>query len=228
MENKKYDNWLIATACLAAVTLVCGCVLSFFVPLAPKTAVNALSQDITTKKAFNSIIQTDAPESYDSLITNMVKLRNEYPDSLKFFTAGYSEGKKEIPMLTMGTGEKKALMIGGIHAREHITTKYILRVIEDYCHANENTDGYLNGYNIKELFNKYTIYIIPCVNPDGLEIIRGREAASGSVRISDLEDYKANRNGVDLNRNFPLAWESIDNGVASPYSYFFKGYKSGR
>ena len=32
---------------------------------------------------------------------------------------------------------------------------------------------------------------------------------------------------MDINRNFPLAWEYIDNGVNSPYTHFFKGYESG-
>lgn len=224
MENKKYDIWLIITACVAAITLVCGCVLPFISRLNTSISPKAAIVNTNNTVEFQSIIDTTSPESYASLITAMVDLRNEYPDSLRFFTAGYSEGGREIPMLTMGSGSKKALMIGGIHAREHITTKYLLRVIEDYCHASEKGDGYIELFNIKELFAEYTVYIIPCANPDGLEIIRGRESAAKGVRILDIEEYKANRNGVDLNRNFPLAWESINNGVTAPYTHYFKGY----
>lgn len=224
MKNGKYDIWLTITAVAAAVTLILGCVCAIFSQL--KTSIVARSADVSTDNVaeFESIIDTTEPESYSSLIGAMVDLRYEYSETLKFFTAGYSEAGKEIPMLTMGTGQKKAVIIGGIHAREHITTKYLLRVVEDYCYANEKGDGYIGLFDIKNLLSEYTIYVLPCVNPDGLEIIRGREKAAKGVKISDMEEYKANRNGVDLNRNFPLAWENIKNGVKTPTTHFFKGY----
>ncbi len=224
MKNKKYDIWLKITALVAVVTLVFGCIASISPLLNTSITPESANVNTTGDVEFNSIIDITAPESYSSLIGAMIDLRYEYSDTLKFFTVGYSEAGKELPMLTMGTGSKKALIIGGIHAREHITTKYLLRVVEDYCYANEKGDGYVGLYDIKELLNEYTIYIVPCVNPDGLEIIRGREKAAKGVKIFDMEEYKANRNGVDLNRNFPLAWENIKNGVKAPTTHFFKGY----
>ncbi len=225
MTGNKYNKSIIAISVFAAVVLVTGCLLSVFTST-PKKKQSEPVQN-TPVFQFTSIIDTSFSESYDSLMTNMLILRNEYPNSLKLFTAGYSESGKEILMFTMGNGEKKALVVGGVHAREHITTKYLLRVIEDYCFENEKGAGNYGNFNIKELLSEYTLYIIPCVNPDGLEIISGRMNANKNVRITDIKEYKANLNGVDINRNFPLAWEYIDNGVNSPYTHFFKGYESG-
>ena len=225
MTDTKYNKSITAISVFAAVVLVIGCLLSVFTST-PEDRENEPVQNAPVYQ-FASVIDTSTPESYDSLMTNMLKLRNEYPHSLKLFTAGYSESGKEILMFTMGNGEKKALVIGGIHAREHITTKYLLRVIEDYCFQNEKGTGIYGNFNIKELLCEYTLYIIPCVNPDGLEIISGRMNANKNVRITDIKEYKANLNGVDINRNFPLAWEYIVNGVNSPYTHFFKGYESG-
>lgn len=224
MTDSAYKKVLTVLSMLAAVVLVTGCILSFKTPNYEDNESIPTQSEIP--ESFVSLINTEVPESYDSLITNMLKLRNEYPDSLKLFTAGYTESGKEILMFTMGNGEKKALVIGGIHAREHITTKYLLRCIEEYCFENEKGTGVYGNFNIKELLSEYTLYIIPCVNPDGLEIISGRMNAEENVRITDIKEYKANANGVDLNRNFPLDWEHIDNGVTSPYTHYFKGYKS--
>ncbi len=130
-------------------------------------------------------------------------------------------------MYTLGNGEKKALITGAIHAREHITTKYLLKVTEDYCNAYYSATGYYGSYDIYNLLNEYTLYIIPCVNPDGLEIILSNDIPEKDVRISKLSEYKANKKGVDLNRNFPIAWDYINNGVTSPADFYFKGYESG-
>ena len=224
MTDNKYNKSIIAISVFAAVVLVIGCLLSVFTSTPEEEQKEPVQN--TPVFQFTSAIDTSTPESYDSLMTNMLTLRNEYPNSLKLFTAGYSESGKEILMFTMGNGEKKALVVGGIHAREHITTKYLLRVIEDYCFQNEKGTGNFGNFNIKDLLSEYTLYIIPCVNPDGLEIISGRMNANKNVRITDIKEYKANLNGVDINRNFPLAWELIDNGVISPYTHFFKGYES--
>jgi hypothetical protein len=208
-----------------AVVLVLGIVFSLKRPTLPD--VDNKEETKIVEGGFQSIIDTKKPESYSSLLEVTTKLRSEYSDTLKLFTLGYSEAGKAIPMLAMGNGEKKALVVGAIHAREHLTTKYLLRVIEDYCYAIENGDGSFGGFDLNKLFSQYTLYIVPCVNPDGLEIVRSRLTPKKNVYIDKLEDYKANYNGVDLNRNFPLAWEQIDNGITRPYGYFFKGYKSG-
>ncbi len=225
MEEKKYGIQLKIISGLMAVVLVLGIVFSLKRPTLPD--VDNKEETKIVEGGFQSIIDTKKPESYSSLLEVTTKLRSEYSNTLKLFTLGYSEAGKAIPMLTMGNGEKKALVVGAIHAREHLTTKYLLRVIEDYCYAIEKGDGSFGGFDLNKLFSQYTLYIVPCVNPDGLEIVRSRLAPKKNVYIDKLEDYKANYNGVDLNRNFPLAWEQIDNGITRPNGYFFKGYKSG-
>ena len=175
---------------------------------------------------FKSIIDTTYAESYSSINSTIKKLYALYPDKITITTLGTSEAGKSIPMITLGNGEKKALIVGAFHAREHITTKYILRCIEDYCFATTSSSGKLGSYNIKALLNEYTLYIVPCTNPDGLEIIRSRLSPKNHT-VKDLSEYKANYNGVDLNRNFPLAWDKINNGVTKPSDYYFKGYSAG-
>ncbi len=200
------------------VRAVSGSVYSYYSPQGALIKFNT--------PVFNSIIDTTYAESYSSINSTVKKLAALYPDKIKITNIGKSEADKSITMITLGNGKKKALVIGAIHAREHITTKYILRCVEDYCFASTTASGKLGGYNIRSLLNEYTLYIVPCANPDGLEIVRSRLTPE-SYTVKDLNEYKANYNGVDLNRNFPLAWEQINNGVTKPADYYFKGYASG-
>ncbi len=229
LDNSRYNLCLKIVAVLMAVVLVSGVVFSVLGNTEKnKNDINIIT-DINSeeKTEFKSVINTRLPENYASLIGVMNVLRSEYSETLKIFTLGYTSKGTAIPMFTMGNGEKMALVISAIHAREHLTTKYILRCIEDYCYAVENGNGMMGNYNIKELLTEYTIYIVPCANPDGLEIVLSRLSVKKDVNVNKLEDYKANYNGVDLNRNFPLAWEHIDNGVTKPAGYFYKGSKPG-
>ena len=228
VSDKAFRLSLSFLSIFSALVLTVGILLSVFTRQKPKQAENNIpvGVQITEDENPSNIINTSHPENFDSLIESVTALRNRHPDFLRIYTVGYSEGGREILMYTLGNGAKKALIIGSIHAREHITTKYLLKVTEDYCNAAESASGYYGNYDIRSLLNEYTLYIIPCANPDGVEIVLSNDVPESNVRVSKLSEYKANKNGVDLNRNFPLAWEHIDNGVTSPADYYFKGYKS--
>ncbi len=226
MDNKSFKIQIRIISFAMAVVLISCILLNILANLPEKKQINLPETDYTQEE-FDSVINTKKAESYDSLLGTLLTLRSKYSDTLKLFTLGYSEKNRAIPLITMGNGAKKALVISAIHAREHLTTKYILRCIEDYCYAAEKSDGMFGDYNIRELLSQYTIYIVPCANPDGLEIVLGNQSLKPGVGLNLLKEYKANYNGVDLNRNFPLAWESINNGVTKPSGYFYKGEEPG-
>ncbi len=194
---------------------------------APESTKAPVSDTSAPQNTSVSLIDTSYAESYSSLMGKTSELSAKYESILKLSNAGYSGGGRQMKMFKLGNGSKKALVVGAIHAREHLTTKYLLKVTEDYCNAYFSESGKYNGYNIKELLSEYTLYIIPCCNPDGLEIIFSRDSAAENVAISALSEYKANKAGIDLNRNFPLGWDAIDNGVTAPADYYFKGYSAG-
>ncbi len=229
MSDKAFRLSLSFLSIFTALVLTLGILFSFFptnttasITPTPQEVIHA--EEIITEK---NIVNTSTPETFDSLLGTITALKNQFPDIIKIYTAGYSESGREILMYTLGSGNKKALITGAIHAREHITTKYILKVTEDYCNAYYNATGYYGSYDIYNLLNEYTLYIIPCANPDGLEIILSNDAPEKNVRVSKLSEYKANKMGVDLNRNFPIAWDYINNGVTAPADYYFKGYQAG-
>ncbi len=228
MNDNTYKNSIVVLSVFSVIVLILGVVLSVFPSVKDLPEPSAQSQDVVldVNNTATPLINTTEAESYVSLAKNMDKLKNRFPKLLSLYSIGTSEAGRQQLMFTLGNGEKKALIVGAIHAREHITTKYLLKVVEDYCTA-YTTTGFYGEYNIKSLLDTYTLYIIPCSNPDGLEIIYSRDKAESYVKISKLSEYKANKNGVDLNRNFPIAWESINNNVTVPADFYFRGYESG-
>lgn len=227
LSDKVFRISLSCLSIFSALVITIGVLFSFFTAnnKEPAEIESETTIQIETTENQPPIVDTTFPESFDTLLGTITALKNRYPDLIKIYTAGYSEGGREILMYTLGNGEKKALITGAIHAREHITTKYLLKVTEDYCNAFYSTIGYYGSYDIHNLLNEYTLFIIPCVNPDGLEIILSNDMPEKNVRVSKLSEYKANKKGFDLNRNFPLAWDYIDNGVTVPADYYFKGYQ---
>ncbi len=76
-----------------------------------------------------------------------------------------------------------------IHAREYITTYLAMKQIEDF----------------KKRGKAGTVYFIPAVNLDGIEIA-----------LNEKPLYKANACGVDLNVNFDARWGTGKSNVFTP------------
>ncbi|HOD02306.1 MAG TPA: M14 family zinc carboxypeptidase, partial [Clostridiales bacterium] len=171
-------------------------------------------------------IDTSRRYTHSSLNDDINKLASLYPDLISVSTVGKSVNNRAIKLIKLGKGEKKAFACAAIHAREIITSKYIMLCVFEYCEAYKSKTGKYGQYNVKELLEEYTIFIVPCANPDGMEIVGNKKVPNASISSFSRYEYKANTNGVDLNRNFPLAWERINNGITKPASYDYKGKSS--
>lgn len=97
------------------------------------------------------------------------------------------------------------LIQASIHAREHITTDLVCKLIDDVSK---------NFEKLKTL-NMPNIVFVPMVNPDGVQLCYdGVKSAKKNFRKflieinggSDFSLYKANAHGVDLNTNFDAKW----------------------
>lgn len=130
---------------------------------------------------------------------------------------GKSVMGKEIPYLKIGKGSIEVFYNASHHANEWITTPVLLKFIEEYAAA------YITGEKIfdtlaVELFNKSTLYLVPLVNPDGVDLVNGvipdgkylSQARSISARYPEIpypNGWKANISGIDLNLQYPANWE---------------------
>ena len=113
----------------------------------------------------------------------------------KVFSIGKSVLGTDIPALMIGRGNPVVLMHAGLHAREHVASKVLMR------HARAFQPQFCR------------MIIVPMANPDGVRI-----ATEGTSflpqKYRDLMDkiapdprlIKCNARGVDLNVNFDARW----------------------
>lgn len=162
-----------------------------------------------------SIVSTNVSYNSNILRQNLSSLLRTYP-FLNVQTVGNSVLGKPIYVIKLGRGSRKVFYSGAIHANEWITTPVLMKFVEDYCisyvrHSN------LYGYSIRNLFNSTSIYIMPMVNPDGVDLLTGNLAVSSpsyqkALHIANQfssipfpDGWKANLNGESLT-NFHLQY----------------------
>lgn len=165
-----------------------------------------------------AIVPTNVNYGYSLMQQNLIDLNRTYP-FLNVQTAGNSVLGKNIYVVKLGRGSKKVFYSASIHANEWITSVVLMKFIEDYCVA-FNSNSTLYGYSVRNLFNSVSIYIMPMVNPDGVDLVTGflpknsfeylnaQNIANQFAYIPFPNGWKSNLNGVDLNLQFPAGWEN--------------------
>ncbi len=141
----------------------------------------------------------------------------EKKHSLSRFSAGRSVMGREIFCLKTGGGKKKLFLSGAYHGLESLTSAFLMKFLEELLNHCQ-TDKEYYGHNVNRLLEKITLYIVPMVNPDGVDIaINGIDPACDLHRelIRDVgmcgfcEVWQANARGVDINHNFNARWKRI-------------------
>ena len=153
--------------------------------------------------------------------------------------AGKSVMGRPLWYLRAGEGENRVLYNAEHHANEWITTPVLLKFMEELSKAYAE-GGSIYGQSAQKLLASSSIYIVPAVNPDGMDIQTGeltegayyqqaRKMAADYPDIPFPSGWKANISGVDLNLQYPAGWEQAKKnkyalGFTSPGPGDFVGY----
>lgn len=132
---------------------------------------------------------------------------------------------RSISMLQIGKGSRPVLYAGAFHGMEWITAPLLLHFCRRLCQAWESG---LTVYRlpIRPLLEEITLFCIPMVNPDGVEICLHGPASAGEYAAAIKKSgqqarWQANARGVDINHNFDAGWKKlrqleIESGITGP------------
>ena len=184
------------------------------------------------------------PYLYTELCEDVQLLEYAYPDIISVSWEGKSADGRDIPAVLFGNpeAEQTVFIQAAIHGREHLTSLLVMEQLETYA-KNYETGSY-NGVAYKDIFSGVALLVVPMANPDGVsvsqigtEAIRSEELralvesfyerdGAGTARAYFYRRYKANANGVDLNRNFAYGWDEYG-GTKVPAADRYKGTEPG-
>ena len=163
------------------------------------------------------IVTTDIPITSQRNLDLIRQITDAYP-FVRSQIIGTTAFGRPIPALVVGTGPRKVLYTASQHANEWITSYILLKFAEELAAA-IGSNGRVYGVPAKNIAAAATIYLVPLVNPDGVDLVTGA-IAPGSLEyaiaagladnypaIPFPDGWKANLLGVDLNLQYPAGWQ---------------------
>ena len=183
------------------------------------------------------IDENKALYSYNDMETDLETMSLAYKDITHLDIIGSTPDGRNIYDMVIGdyNAPEHVIIHASIHAREYMTTKLVMKQLAYYLNALNSNTGEYNGIPYSELFGNVALHIIPMVNPDGVSIsqyglsgLNNDEVRDSVNRIAesagftDFSQWKANANGVDLNRNYDALWDEYS-GSAHPSPERYKG-----
>ncbi len=181
------------------------------------------------------IVKTDKNYDYNQMESDIKELAKRY-SFIGVNSAGKSLLGKELYYLKIGNGRKKIFYNGSHHGDDWITSLLLLKFIENFSYAYSENKR-IGAYNINKIFNTCTIYILPMINPDGVDlVINGLKEEhpyyeqlikynNGSL---DFSGWSSNARGVDISRNYDANWHKwkaseAREGVFGPKFRWYSG-----
>jgi g-D-glutamyl-meso-diaminopimelate peptidase len=160
-------------------------------------------------------------------------LQARYP-FLSVNVLGHSVLGRPVYALQVGESRERVLFAGAFHGMEWLTCALLLQFTSDLCFALDSGCE-LAGIDIRRALLGRGLVIVPCVNPDGVEI--ALHGADGALDLRDTvlqlsggnpSRWQANARGVDLNHNFDAGWYilrqlEISAGITAPGPTRFGG-----
>ena len=151
--------------------------------------------------------------SYEQSLIFLDAMEKKHPNLIKVIPIGTTYEGRDIVLVKISqnveTADEKPAMLytGSIHAREWIGNELALKFIE-YVAENQTIDP-----ELEKSLNESTLYMVPCLNPDGYEYSRKHFSFWRKNRRKNHDGTF----GVDLNRNFSIGFVKQSNTSSNVY-----------
>lgn len=163
-----------------------------------------------------AIVKTDIPTT-SALCSEYIRQISEAYPFCRTGTLTQTAFGRPVESIVIGNGDRRVLFTAAHHGNEWITATVLLKFMEELAQAIQNGTelyGIPGG-----IFDRYcTVYAVPMVDPDGVDLVTGaiapgtlqyeaaRFLADSYPNIPFPEGWKANLLGVDLNLQYPAGW----------------------
>lgn len=164
----------------------------------------------------NSLVNTKIDYTYEIMKRDIEGLKARYP-FIEVGVAGKSVLGKNLYYIRLGKGKNEVFYNAAHHALEWITTPLLMKFTENFL-KNYSEAKTLRGYDLKQIWEESSIYIIPMVNPDGVDLVLNgldenipyyKDLIKWNKGSKDFsKTWQANIRGVDLNHNYPAKWQA--------------------
>lgn len=167
-----------------------------------------------------------SPPTYENVSRAIEYLKENY-SQLKIFPIGRSVLERDINALCIGNPMGATLFVGATHGLEWITALLLIKFCETVLEGLK-TGGNVSDINVSKALRDRSLVIVPCLNPDGVEIaLSGKDGAGRlgesveEICAGDFSKWQANACGVDINHNFDAGWCILRNmenqsGITGP------------
>lgn len=184
----------------------------------------------TSKAKISSFPPGDEPyHDYPELTKELHNLAEKHPNLVKLLSIGKTVEGREIWCVRFNTsqdvvesddgaemsGKPGVLFVGNHHAREHLSAEIPL-MLAQYLAAH-----FGNDQAITELLNTRDVFIIPMLNPDGVEFDINHEPGRYQMHRKNMRDPNG-VTSIDLNRNYGYKWGG-DGASDDPRSETYRG-----
>lgn len=152
----------------------------------------------------------------------LLTLHERYPERTTLEVLGRSfEGSMILAMRVAGDvsdpgyDDPDVLFVGGTHGCEPAATETVLRLVAFVLASYDELGDIVANRNI---------WFVPLLNPDGLRFFHAGGPLWWRKNRAPIPGARWRSTGVDLNRNFPLAWGYAGGGSSpNPDSVMFRG-----
>lgn len=134
------------------------------------------------------------PYGYAELLEDLISFKDIFGKGINVKVIGNSVKGRLLPLIKIGRGQRKLLLIGATHGREFVSTAFIMRSLYELLNSSEE-------------LSESCLYIMPMLNPDSVEISLLRDfPVQGDC---DRGFFKNNANNINLNANFPYYFAKV-------------------
>lgn len=120
-----------------------------------------------------------------------------------------------IQAFVIGNGKKEIFYSGGWHANEWMTSKFLMVFLKDIL-RHYQSDMMVYQYDLKRIFDEVKLFLVPMVNPDGIELVQQgiydehpyfHYVLQLNKGARHFDHWSSNIRGVDLNHQWPAGWD---------------------